>query len=63
MVDVNKVVLRYSGVGSSVILKWLQELHCEVLLQLPLGLGRRGRPARARAQAFGASRKFTSLNA
>jgi argininosuccinate synthase len=56
MVDVNKVVLAYSGgLDTSVILKWLQETYgCEVVtFTADIGQGEEVTAARSKAQALG----------
>ncbi len=55
-VNVNKVVLAYSGgLDTSIILKWLQdEYNCEVVtFTADIGQGEEVEPARAKAQAAG----------
>ena len=54
--DVNKVVLAYSGgLDTSVILKWLEEEYdCEVVtFTADLGQGEELEPARTKAEAMG----------
>ena len=61
MSKVNKVVLAYSGgLGTSVILKWLQdEYKCEVVTYTAdLGQGEELEPARAKAKAAGVKEIF-----
>ena len=56
MTDIKKVVLAYSGgLGTSVILKWLQDTyHCEIVtFTADLGQGEELEPARAKAIQFG----------
>jgi argininosuccinate synthase len=56
MVDIQKVVLAYSGgLDTSVILKWLQDTyHCEIVtFTADLGQGEELEPARAKAIQFG----------
>ncbi len=58
MTKVNKVVLAYSGgLDTSIILKWLQnEYQCEVVtFTADIGQGEEVEPARAKAEAMGAS--------
>lgn len=58
MAKVNKVVLAYSGgLDTSIILKWLQnEYQCEVVtFTADIGQGEEVEPARAKAEAMGAS--------
>ena len=58
MSKVNKVVLAYSGgLDTSIILKWLQnEYQCEVVtFTADIGQGEEVEPARAKAEAMGAS--------
>jgi argininosuccinate synthase len=60
-VDVNKVVLAYSGgLDTSVILAWLQEVYgCEVVtFTADLGQGEEVEPARAKAEAMGVTEIF-----
>jgi argininosuccinate synthase len=61
MVDVNKVVLAYSGgLDTSVILKWLQDTYgCEVVtFTADIGQGGELAPARRKARQFGVKRIF-----
>jgi argininosuccinate synthase len=56
MVNVDKVVLAYSGgLDTSVILKWLEDVYdCQVVtFTADLGQGEEVEPARAKAQAMG----------
>ncbi|MCB1689278.1 MAG: argininosuccinate synthase [Halioglobus sp.] len=56
MLDVNKVVLAYSGgLDTSVIVRWLQDNYsCEVVtFTADIGQGEEVEPARAKAQAMG----------
>jgi len=57
-IDVNKVVLAYSGgLDTSIILRWLQtEYDCEVVtFTADIGQGEEVEPARKKAEAMGAS--------
>ena len=61
MSKVNKVVLAYSGgLGTSVILRWLQEVYdCEVVtFTADIGQGEEIEPARVRAQEMGIKEIF-----
>ena len=58
MSDISKIVLAYSGgLDTSIILKWLQDTYrCEVVtFTADLGQGEELEPARAKAEALGAS--------
>lgn len=61
MAKINKVVLAYSGgLDTSIILKWLQQTYnCDVVtFTADLGQGEEVEPARAKAEAMGASEIF-----